>query len=107
MAKIPGLEKWALLASKKCTDVGLGVLYNPSLGSVLIRAILLALVRRRVRLQIAMAGLPKNFKKGKWIVFVLKISGYSQETGPTHQIIVFWPHPNLETPQIERPVSIA
>ena len=34
-----GLEKCALLAWKKRTDVGLGVLYNPSLGSVLIRAV--------------------------------------------------------------------
>jgi hypothetical protein len=38
-AKSPGPEKWALLRAKKRTDLGLGVLYNPSLGSVVIRAI--------------------------------------------------------------------
>jgi hypothetical protein len=48
-AKSPGSEKWALLAWKKSTDVGLGVLYNPSLGSVLIRVLnrQRVLVRRR------------------------------------------------------------
>jgi hypothetical protein len=91
MAKSPGPEKWALLASKKRTDLGLGVLYNPSLGSVLIRVLNRVLVSRPVRLQVAMAAPPKIFKKGKLIAIVPKISGYSEEKGPNRQIIGFLP----------------
>ena len=32
-AKSPGPEKWAIQTWKQGTDVGLGVLYNPNLGS--------------------------------------------------------------------------
>jgi hypothetical protein len=35
-AKSPSPEKWALQTWKNIADVGLGVIYNPSLGSVLI-----------------------------------------------------------------------
>ena len=76
---------------KKSTDLGLGVLYNPSLASALIRVRNRVIVHRRVRLQITMAAPSKFSMKGKLIAFVPKISGYSEEKGPNRQINGFLP----------------
>jgi hypothetical protein len=82
-AKSPGPKKWALLGAKKSTDVGLGVLYNPSFGSVLIRVLNRVLVRSRLQVAITKAlsilfmvfSLPKKGEKAILGKIVLEILG--------------------------------
>ena len=62
-----------------------------------------------VQLQVAMSPTPKIFRKGKLIVFVPEISGYSEEKGPNCQIIgilpqiQIWAFPPKRFPKSKKP----